>query len=176
MRHAGRLVAVAAALMAAGCTAGVPPATTSGAAPAVSPPARLARSHCPVTLPMPHASPPAKNLADVLPVPYGWYGNSALLVGLPARGVLPAGRTSLWPGEWGTKFPWWRLTPGILTITARRLDGPSAGFHGQVADGYGKLGFIPSGLIWPEPGCWQVTGTVSGHSLTIVVRVAAGHS
>jgi hypothetical protein len=125
---------------------------------------------------MPHAAPPAGAVADVLPVPYGWFGNAALRAGVPASGVLPAMRTSLWPGEWGTKYPWWRTIPGTLRISARRLDGPSAGFHSQVAYGYGRSGFVPSSLIWPEPGCWQVTGTVAGHSLTIVMRVRAVQS
>jgi hypothetical protein len=113
------------------------------------------------------ASPP-------LPVPciHGWYGNQALWAGVPPGGVLPAQRD---PGtrEWSTKFPWWRVLPGNLTITARRLDGPGpgAGFRGEVPGGYGSSGFVPSGLVWPSPGCWQVTGTVARHSLTIVMRV-----
>jgi hypothetical protein len=108
-------------------------------------------------------------------VPYisGWYGNAALSVGVPTGGVLPALRAygTPWPDEWGTKFPWWRGIPGTLAITARRLDGPSAGFHTQIPDGYGTIGFVPSELIWPAPGCWQVTGTISGRSLTFVTRV-----
>lgn len=114
-----------------------------------------------------------KHLKDALPVPYGWYGNAALWVAVPADGVLPAMLTSQWPGEWGTKFPWWRLIAGDLTITARSLGGPDGEFHGEVPSGYGKTGFIPSGLIWPKLGCWQVTGTVDGHSLTLVMRVQA---
>jgi hypothetical protein len=123
----------------------------------------------------PERQPPSllKHLRDVLPVRYGWYGDSALWVALPAGGVLPAMRTSLWPGEWGTKFPWWRLIRGNLTITARRLGGSDEGFHGQVPSGYGTIGFTPSGLIWPKLGCWQVTGTVDGHSLTLVMLVRA---
>jgi hypothetical protein len=142
-------------------------------------PPAAASAHCPVTRPMRHLSAPTGAVTGGLGVPNGWYGNAALRVAVPTRGVLPAGRPygSQWPGEWGTKFPWWRLIPGKLTITARRLDGPSAGFHAEIAGpGYGKLGFQPSGLIWPEPGCWQVTGTVASHSLTIVVRVRAVHS
>jgi hypothetical protein len=115
-----------------------------------------------------------------LPVPYihGWYGNTALWVGVPAGGVLPAERPygTPWPDEWGTKFPWWRMIAGTLTVTARRLDGPSAGFHAEVPDGYGPIGFVPSGLIWPAPGCWQVTGKVAGRSLTFVTRVRTVHS
>ena len=45
------------------------------------------------------------------------------------------------------------------------------GFQGQVPGGYGDFAFTPSGLLWPAPGCWQVTGTIAGHSLTIVTLV-----
>jgi hypothetical protein len=178
MKRARPLIAAAAAILAAGCTASAPPATRPSAKPpAPGTPARLAaRSPCPVTRPIPHAPPPAKNLNDALPVPYGWYGNAALMVAIPTREVIPAEADPQGHGEWGTKFPWWRAIHGKLTITAHRLDGPSAGFHGQIPAGYGTIGFIPSGLIWPEPGCWQVTGTVSGQSLTIVLRVQSVHS
>jgi hypothetical protein len=111
----------------------------------------------------------------VLPVPFGWYGNAALWAPIPTQGILPAGRPYGTPwaaSQWGTKFPWWRVVPGDLTITARRLDGPSAGFHSVVADhGPHQTGFTASGLYWPAPGCWQVTGTISGHSLTFVAWV-----
>jgi hypothetical protein len=179
MKRAGRLAVVVAALTAASCTAGTPPTVPLSAKPsAPSSPAHLAAgAPCPVTRPTPHASPPT---SPPLPVPYlhGWYGNAALSVGVPTGGVLPAERSygTPWPREWGTKFPWWRLIAGTLTITARRLDGSSAGFHSQVPDGYGGIGFVPSGLFWPAPGCWQVTGTVARHSLTFVARVRAVHS
>jgi hypothetical protein len=179
MNRAGLALAIMAALAAASCTAGTPStATPSGRPPAATPPAHPAAStRCPVTAPMPHASPPA---LPPLPVPYihGWYGNSALWIGVPAGGVLPAERPygTPWPDEWGTKFPWWRTIAGKLTITARRLDGPSAGFHAEVPEGYGATGFVPSGLIWPSPGCWRVTGTVAGQSLTFVTQVTAAHS
>jgi hypothetical protein len=164
------LIGVAAAVVAAGCTAGPP--RSASAHPGRSARHVAAVLGCPVTRPLPHASPPT---APPLPVPYihGWYGNDALWIAVPAGGVLPAEHPygTAWPSEWGTKFPWWRVTPGQLTISARRLDGPSAEFHAEVPSGYGARGFSPSGLIWPSPGCWQVTGTVAGRSLTFVTRV-----
>jgi hypothetical protein len=178
MMRAAHLVAVA-AIMAASCTASAPSAATprTKSSPGSSPGRLAAGAPCRVTRPISHASPPAQMAAiPPLPVPYihGWYGNSALWVGVPTGGVLPAQRDYQWPREWGTKFPWWRAIPGKLTITARRLDGPSAGFHGEVPDGYGRFGFVPSDLVWPKPGCWQVTGTIAGRSLTFVTRVKLG--
>ena len=180
VKRAGQLVAAAAAIMAASCTAGAPSAATPSARPsAASSPARLAvPASCPVTRPVPHASAPAGVTGMVLPVPFGWYGNGALWVAVPTRGILPAGRPYGTPwaaSQWGTKFPWWRVIPGKLTITGHRMGGPVAGFHTVVADvhGYGKTGFTPSALYWPKLGCWQVTGTVAGRSLAIVVWVKA---
>jgi hypothetical protein len=151
MRRAGHLAAVA-AIMAASCTASVPSAAPSTTKSFLgSSPARLAAgAPCPVTRPTPHASPPAQMAAiPPLPVPYihGWHGNFALWMGVPTGGVLPAQRDYQWPGEWGTKFPWWRAIPGTLTITARRLDGPSAGFHGE-STFYAQA---DDGAVWSGP-------------------------
>jgi hypothetical protein len=180
MRRASQLVAIAAAVVVAGCTAGTRPAVRSSARPVPSSSAShlAVPTSCPVTRPIPHASPPSplhaiNNFTYYL---HGWYGNSAIWVGVPVQGVLPAAYsrgTSHVAGQWGTKFPWWPVIPGKLAITARRLDGPSAGFHSQVAEpgSIGKARFIPSGLFWPAPGCWQVTATVSGRSLTFVAWV-----
>lgn len=185
MTRAGQLVAIAAVVLAAGCTAGAHTiARPSAKPPAVSSPTHLAvPASCPVTRPIPHASPPRQlhainNFASYL---HGWYGTTAIWVGVPVQGILPALRPygTPWAArDWGTKFVWWPVIPGKLTITARRLDGPSAGFHGQVAEpgSIGKAHFIPSGLLWPGPGCWQVTGTVAGHSLTFVAWVTTGAS
>lgn len=179
MNRAGPLVVAAVAILAVSCTAGAPSGAPGTKHPAASSAVHLAApTTCPVTRPISHASPPPHlhaidNFTYYL---HGWYGNSALWVGVPLYGVLPAGRpdgTAWAASEWGTKFPWWPVIPGKLTITARRLDGPSTGFHSQIAapGSIGKARFIPSGLLWPASGCWQVTGTVSGHSLTFVAWV-----
>ena len=180
MKRAAPLVAVAAAIMTASCTTGAPSAATpSTGPPAASSPAHLAVPvSCPVTRPLLHRSPPPhlhaiNNFTYYL---HGWYGNTVLWVGVPVHGVLPAARPYGTPwaaSKWGTKFPWWPVLPGHLTITARRLDGPSAGFRSQVTGParIGKAGFLPSGLYWPAPGCWQVIGTISGQSLTFVAWV-----
>ncbi|HEY6278681.1 MAG TPA: hypothetical protein VIX86_20405 [Streptosporangiaceae bacterium] len=181
MKRAGLLAALAAVIMTASCSAGAPPAARPSAPPpAASSAAPLAApANCPVTRPIPQASPPASLHAidNFTYYVHGWYGNAALWVGVPVRGVLPAGRPYGTPwatSKWGTKFPWWPVIPGKLAITARRLDGPSAGFRSQITglSSIGKAHFIPSGLLWPAPGCWQVTGTVSGHSLTFVAWVS----
>lgn len=179
MKRAGQLVAVAVAVLAAGFTAGTPPVAPSTRHPEASSLAHLTvPASCPITRPIPRVSPPAQLHAidHFTYYLHGWYGNTALWIGVPIHGVLPAGRPfgTRWAASaWGTKFPWWPVIPGKLAVTARRLDGPSAGFHSQVAEpgSIGQARFIPSGLLWPAPGCWRVTGTISGHSLTFVAWV-----
>jgi hypothetical protein len=105
---------------------------------------------------------------DPASLPGNWYGNAALWVRLAPRGVLPA---QLDESELGTKFPWWRVVSGRLTISGQRLDGPSEGFRGDIPDGYGDRGFQSAGLIWPAPGCWRVTGRLAGQSLTFIAWV-----
>jgi hypothetical protein len=96
--------------------------------------------------------------------------------------------TSLWPdgavtfkpggpgcidpdGTLGMKWPWWRGVEGPLTIEGRRLDGPAAPMRVSIRGTYGRAGFQPSGLMFPTPGCWQVTGRVGADSLAFVTRV-----
>jgi hypothetical protein len=185
-RHVAWLILLVALLL-TGCTATTTPANPHASQTSVqtlaplpvSPQATAARqpwesaqppSTCAITRSGPNVTPPAPIEPTVLPVPWvrDWYGNDALWVRLPPTGVLPAEPES--PG-FGTKFPWWRTLPGKLLVTAQRLDGPTGSFTADIPDGYGNLGFQVSGLGWSAPGCWRVTGTVQGHSLTFTVWV-----
>jgi hypothetical protein len=91
------------------------------------------------------------------------WGVGAVLV--PPDHVNPDGSLG------GMKWPWWRGVPGSLVIEGRRLDATAAPLRADIPDGYGDRGFIPSGLIFPTPGCWEVTGRVADASLTFVVQV-----
>jgi hypothetical protein len=53
----------------------------------------------------------------------------------------------------------------------RRLDAEAPPLRAHVPDGYGALGFQPTGLTFPTVGCWRVTGRVRPASLTFVVKV-----
>jgi hypothetical protein len=95
----------------------------------------------------------------------GWsYGNPLLSVG--PFGLWPNGTVVFEPGGpgfvthdggLGMKFGWTRGVPGKLTVSGRRLDGVAAPLLFETNNGYGDVGFQASYLIFPTPGCWEVT-------------------
>jgi len=111
----------------------------------------------------------------------------------PARGSygnreVSAGPFGLWPdgtivfkpggagfitrsGALGMKFGWMRGVSGKLKIEGRRLDGEAPPLRSEVPEGYGDRGFQVSYLIFPTPGCWEVTGRVGDSSVTFVTKV-----
>jgi hypothetical protein len=105
----------------------------------------------------------------------GGYGNDALWtnvwmwgedgVDVPSTHAQSDG--SLGPMKWA----WYRYVPGELTIEGRLLDGEASALRVEMPDGYGDSGFQPVGLIFSRAGCWEITGSVDGQSLTFVVMV-----
>jgi hypothetical protein len=79
-------------------------------------------------------------------------------------------------GHWQMKFAWWHkatgegLTGGRLTIEGRRLDVDAPPLRASIPDGYDAQ-FQAAALIFPTPGCWEVTGRAGAASLTFVTRV-----
>ncbi len=135
---------------------------------------------CPVTMPPPVAMtppPPAvtgSNVGLVFTAGRGTflYGNDALVVILSNDGTIhpddPSGGLA-----GGVKFGWDRIAHGALVIATQRLDAVTFPQSADVPNGYGDTGFQVSGLNFPSPGCWQVSGTVGGKTLTFVVNVVA---
>lgn len=97
-------------------------------------------------------------------------------------------KTSLWPdgkvvfeprgpgfvfddGSLSMKWPWTRKTQGFLAIEGQRLDDAAAPLRARILKGYGNSGFQSTVLIFPTPGCWQVTGSVGEGSITFVTLV-----
>ena len=74
-------------------------------------------------------------------------------------------------GSLGMKFGWMRGVSGELRITGRRLDAVAPPLRSEVPSGYGDRGFQVSYLIFPTPGCWEVTGSVGQSSVTFVTKV-----
>ncbi|MGH3932802.1 MAG: hypothetical protein ACRDTF_22830 [Pseudonocardiaceae bacterium] len=90
----------------------------------------------------------------------GGLGDGGVIEDLPAEG-----------DPISTKFGWWRVTPGGLKITGRRLDAAAPPLSADVPDGYGETGFQASGVNFPTPGCWEITGQVGVTTLTFVTYV-----
>ena len=72
-------------------------------------------------------------------------------------------------GSLEMKWPWYRTSLGDGAVTARRLDrsGPAVPL---ATIAYGA-GFYPTSLRFPGAGCWAVTATSGGASLTFVTLV-----
>jgi hypothetical protein len=100
-------------------------------------------------------------------------GNDDLWVGgLGDDGVIVASsRMVAADGMIGWKFGWWRIRRGTLTISGRRLDAEAPPARGEVPEGYGGSGFQASGVDFPTEGCWEVTGSLDGSTLTFVTFV-----
>ena len=69
------------------------------------------------------------------------------------------------------KYDMYRGIRGQIAIRGRRLDAPAAPLRAEVNEHYGVIGLQPVSLIFPVPGCWEVTASLGTESLTWVVRV-----
>lgn len=124
---------------------------------------------CPVTRPN-GAQRPGRP-----PAPDG-YANDALWTLLWPEGRVvfaPDGAGFMLPdGSLGMKWPWFPLLPGEFSIEGRRLDRRAAPLRSEIREAYDASGrFFASYLIFPEPGCWEVTGRIGEASLTFVTLV-----
>ncbi len=97
-----------------------------------------------------------------------WYGSGDLWAGLD-----PAFAGVWYADSSGIKVQW-RLPIGApLSIAGERLDAPGPPLRVKIPHGYGAS-FQPTGLTFPPPGCWQVTGQVPGEQLQFIVLVQPG--
>jgi hypothetical protein len=110
----------------------------------------LSSAECPAT-PWSHRRPFDQNAASFTS---HWYGNGALFAGL-----APATDGEWYAKPYEHKVLWWRAVEGKLTIQGRRLDALAPPLAASMPDGYGPWGIQPSGLTFPTPGCWEVSGT-----------------
>lgn len=118
------------------------------------------------------------------------HGNALLSVG--PFGLWPDGTIVFKPGgpgfvasdgALGMKFGWTRAAAGKLRVSGRRLDGAGLPLRFESdADAYGETGFQASYLIFPTPGCWEVTAQIDERAdsrvtfVTDVVRIGEGPS
>lgn len=140
------------------------------AALAVTPPARP-QGTCPLTLAN-GRMPPAEQWAGMN------HGNGKLWTAFWPHNLVIATPDNVEPdGSIAVKWPWWRGVRGDLEISGRRLDANAPPLAVDASsDGYGKSGFLPTGIAFPTEGCWQVTGRVGGATLTFVTLVVKASS
>jgi hypothetical protein len=138
------------------------------------------RNDCPVTFP--------NGVMAGSPERVDWsHGNQLLSVG--PFGLWPDGIITFRPGgpgfvtsdgALGMKFGWTRGVRGTISATGRRVDydGPPV----RIRRGDDSDGFQASYLIFPVPGCWEVTARLEGRPdstitfVTKVVKVGEGPS
>ncbi len=102
----------------------------------------------------------------------GLHENSSLSVGLSGKYVFRLGGPGFVDsdGALGIKVLWTRKVRGPLQVGGRRLDGYAPPARAYIND-LGDTGIQPSYLLFPTPGCWQITGRVGDASLTFIVLV-----
>jgi len=76
-------------------------------------------------------------------------------------------------GSLAMKWPFVRGegVSGELSVEGRSLHRPGLRISAEIPDGYGTTGFQATALVFPEPGCWEVTARAGDASLTFVTRV-----
>lgn len=128
-----------------------------------------------------HVSTPNKIVAGSLERNEGSYGNALLSVG--PFGLWPNGTVVFKPGgagfqtqdgALGMKFGWTRGVRGKLNVTGRRIDGEAPPLRFETGTPNSDSGFLASFLIFPTPGCWEVTAQVGDREdskITFVMRV-----
>ena len=116
----------------------------------------------------------AQGIADCDPDP-GTIENETLRTYSWPRGVITFKHDGPgWQYEDGSlnmKFHWERKIRGSLSIRGNRLDGDAPPLRARITDAYGDTGFQATSVIFPSPGCWEVTGSVAGNDLTFRVYV-----
>ncbi len=103
----------------------------------------------------------------------GYFQNDSLGVTLPELFVFRPGGPGFVDvdGGLGMKVGWQRKRKGHLEISGRRLDASAPPARAYIYD-YGDSGFQSIYLVFPTPGCWEITGEVDGGRLTFVTLVA----
>jgi len=119
---------------------------------------------------------PASTACTVTDPKVGMFGNDSLGVVLLSASTFtfkPGGPGFVdVDGALGIKVGWEVRKKGTLVVTGRRLDGsapPARAYIPRSYDDY--VGGMSLFLLFPTPGCWEITGAVADASLTFVVQV-----
>ncbi len=119
---------------------------------------------CPITLP--NSTAPD----EILNGPT--FGDDTLVAGVAEDGVMVALRANGTDDGW-SKHGWVRHARGQLQVTAHPIGGQDTvgQFSVVIPDGYGEVGYQVTSMSFTVEGCWEITGSIPGHSVTIVLWV-----
>ena len=117
---------------------------------------------CPAT-PYSEERPPDPNTASFS---RWWYHGDRIWLALapPYEGRWYAGEPAL-------KVLWYSQVAGELSIAGRQLDAEGVVLSADVPAGYEHVEYQPSSILVPEPGCWEITGSVGEQTLRVVADV-----
>lgn len=104
-----------------------------------------------------------------------YYGNDSIAIGVGSEGLTitfqPGGSGFVLPdGSLQWKFLWAKARLP-MTIEGRRLDASAPPLRSRVNHEFDDDRFQPSSLVFPTPGCWEVTSRVGQSTLTFVIKV-----
>jgi hypothetical protein len=104
---------------------------------------------------------------------YEWHGNKSVSTWLPRNGVLvfrPGSNITLEDGSIQTKFLWFKARKP-MSLAGRRLDTTAPPLGVTLAQGTDDGLAQPSSVIFPTPGCWQITSRVGPDSLRFTLWI-----
>jgi hypothetical protein len=123
---------------------------------------------CPVTEPV-WAKPP-EDTAVSGPPEYGYYFVNEDRSIWASAWWTDQEEYNLFAGEEGIKLGWFRPAGADLVIIGRRLDGESPPLEAHAPCCY-PTRFQASGLVFPTPGCWEISATAGERDMDFIVRV-----
>lgn len=129
---------------------------------------------CPVTIPNGDV-PPFGNLG-FFPGPV-FHGENGIWASFGADGTV-AWMPAMGPGggSYGVKFLWFhdQRAKGHLQVTGTYLGGSAPPLVANVPGGYGSTGYQASGLEFSRLGCWRITASAGGSSMTFTIWLYEG--
>jgi hypothetical protein len=123
---------------------------------------------CPVTAPNHHS-------LGVVPEGPNWHADEGI-----GTALWPGGKVVFRPGKAGQVLPdgslqmkfLWAKPLGPMSVEGKRLDAEAAPLRVRLDPSRDADRFQPSYLIFPTPGCWEITARVGNSHLTFVTEVA----
>ncbi len=137
-----------------------------------------AEHNCPVVFAPASSFLPPAPFAETPGAGQMWYGSPALWTVLPQNGIWEALPQS--DNGYGQKLFWWSeeyspdTKPPVFEVTGKKFGEPETTANTLGAENGSQNGlgaFLVNGIEFPAAGCWEITGSYRGHSLSYVVWV-----